>query len=129
MKPYKKITATEAYKEYLIARQTIIDSAKGFKPDWKDNEQVKYSVSYDYYKNKYFINEQGNYQDFGVIYFATEEDAEASRKIFPNEWEMLRVWGQRREKLNLEAVALLFLKHLMAKSLLSIERATGYMEI
>jgi|LSQX01.1.fsa_nt_gb hypothetical protein len=95
MKPYKKITATEAYKEYLIARQTIIDSAKGFKPDWKDNEQVKYSVSYDYYKNKYFINEQGNYQDFGVIYFATEEDAEASLKNFPNEWEILREWGQR----------------------------------
>lgn len=85
----------KSYLEYLIARQTVIDSAKGFKPDWKDNEQVKYSVSYDYYKNKYFINEQGNYQDFGVIYFATEEDAEASLKNFPNEWEILREWGQR----------------------------------
>lgn len=36
----------EAYIDYLLAREVIKEDARGFKPNWKDDDQPKFSLSY-----------------------------------------------------------------------------------
>lgn len=38
----------KTYKEYLLAKQVLLDDAKGFVPDWKNFNQAKFEVFYDH---------------------------------------------------------------------------------
>ena len=72
--------STNPYCNKLTAIATLMDIAnyynKGWKPDWNNDEELKYYIAFDYYYNihrvKNFARLDGN-----IIYFAHEEDAQA----------------------------------------------------
>lgn len=75
-----------AYRDKLIAQQVIEDDAKGFKPEWGDEEQEKYYGYYAHRHNSLHSECDYVYQRQGVIYFKTEEDIEESFKKHRTEW-------------------------------------------
>lgn len=82
------LTKEEAEKDIARnkARETLKQDTKGFKPEWKDWHQDKYSAFWrvdtgelDYsYENNAIENR---------IYFASKEDIEASIKVHEKEWK------------------------------------------
>ena len=92
-------TEEEAEKavEWLKARKVLFDDAKGFKPDWRNTEQFKWSVYYvpgedeDEDEDKeglYSTNINTAVNDIPGPYFATREDAEKSIKAHKKEWKI-----------------------------------------
>lgn len=81
-------TKEEAKKviEKLEAYEVIRRDAKGFKPDWWDDEQDKWSGIYNHYDEKLESTRSLSYRDVGQIYFASREDVEASFKEHRKEW-------------------------------------------
>lgn len=76
----------QKHRDYLIALQTIKGDAKGFVPDWKDKDQLKYYGLYDHSDDSFdwwFSNLSKNQ---GAIYFKTKEDIEESFKKHRKEW-------------------------------------------
>lgn len=84
------IAVTKKESEREIARckaKVIIErDTKGFKPDWVDGDP-KYEVYYDHDENTLSIECYCYYCSHEDLWFATEEDAEASIKAHPNEWK------------------------------------------
>lgn len=91
-------TEDEAKKavEWLKARKVLFDDAKGFKPNWKDEKERKWSVYLDWGWTEEdgcrFEGLDADYDVFEVYgpgpYFATKEDAEASIKAHKKEWKV-----------------------------------------
>lgn len=81
----------EEYLEYLKAKAIIKQDTKGFKPNWNDTKQIKYSCSYDedrftgYGCVKPVIDETSTKMG-ALIYFKSKEDIEESLKKHPEEW-------------------------------------------
>ena len=81
----------EKYLEYLTAKTIIKQDTKGFKPNWNDTKQIKYSCSYDedrftgYGCVKPVIDETSTKMG-ALIYFKSKEDIEESLKKHPEEW-------------------------------------------
>lgn len=82
-------TKEEAEKavEWLKAFKTLRDDAKGFKPDWSDPDQDKFSVFYDH-TDKYFGTIEHCDTQAELIVFAAEADAKESIKAHPHEWKV-----------------------------------------
>ena len=80
-------TEEEAQKaaEWLRAFAILRDDTKGFKPDWKDDDQKKWSVEYGH-DGVQLIAECYRFTQNGVIYFATAEDAEKSIETHERQW-------------------------------------------
>ena len=80
-------TEKEANKavNWLKAFAVLRDDAKGFKPDWEDSNQDKWYVLYNHSKKELTTSliwtQQGE-----ALYFATQEDADASIKNHEHEW-------------------------------------------
>lgn len=72
----------EKMKAYQILRQ----DTKGFKPDWKNYEQEKWSAYYDYENGEFHSVVSYGCLIIGDIYFATADDARASIKAHRKEW-------------------------------------------
>lgn len=85
----------EEYRNYLVALQIIKDDAKGFVPDWKDKNQIKYYGFYNH--DDSFLNwSNASYSRIqGVIYFETVKDIKESFKKHRKEW--LTVLGVENE--------------------------------
>lgn len=83
---FKTEEETSKRVEYLIALQTIKDDAKGFVPDWKNDNQLKYCGFYHYVKNDFVYDYGCSVQVQGAIYFKTKEDIEESFKKHRKEW-------------------------------------------
>lgn len=78
----------EQLLEWLKARKTLLDDAKGFEPDWFNNEQYKYYLSYDTEEHRFEID-FCRYVVCGYdIYFETEEEAKKSLKEHEAEWRI-----------------------------------------
>jgi hypothetical protein len=76
------------YKEYNIARQVLLDDAKGGK--WK-KRVVNFYVYYDYDMKKWIVGyDIEGMQTIGAIYFQDEEDAEESLKEHKEQWDIVR---------------------------------------
>ena len=64
----------------ISAIVTLLDIAnyynKGWKPDWNNNEELKYYITFDYYYNIYRVKNLAR-MDGNIIYFAHEEDAQS----------------------------------------------------
>ena len=64
----------------LLCIARLIDIAnyynKGWKPDWNNNEELKYYIAFDYYYNIYRVLNLASI-DGNIIYFAHEEDAQS----------------------------------------------------
>ena len=75
----------EKYLAYLKAKEVIKKDAKGFKPDWNDDE-TKYSGYWDYFYEKFNSTSTCLVKDT-TIYFKSEEDIKESFEKHPEEWE------------------------------------------
>lgn len=80
-------TEEEAKKaaEWLKAFTTLRDDTKGFEPDWKNETQKKWYVSYNHFHGKFYTEWCIGYQSSTII-FATAEDALESTKKHEREW-------------------------------------------
>lgn len=87
---FKTEEEAEAYKEYLLAKQVLLDDAKGFVPDWKNFNQAKFEVFYDHGGKTLDYLEAGDCQTIGAIYFETEEDIRESFEKHKDQWEIVR---------------------------------------
>lgn len=94
---FKTEKEAEAAVKYLKALATVRDDAKGFTPDWnKPDEQSRWVVCFVHKslppKLEVVYDNNLDYQFnsiFGLPYFRTENDAEASIKKHRKEWETI----------------------------------------
>ena len=80
-------TEGEAQKtaDWLKAFTILRDDTKGFKPNWKNENQKKWLVTYSHEDGTVSPNYCYNTQE-SVIYFATQDDAEESIKAHERQW-------------------------------------------
>lgn len=77
----------EKHLEWLKARAVLIQDAKDFKPDWKDWDERKWCVEYNYINNCFYaIYTTGH--NFGAVHFKSREDANGSIKTHEKEWKI-----------------------------------------
>ena len=84
---------------YLKAKAIIKQDTKGFKPNWNDTKQIKYSCSYDEDRFTGYgcvkpVIEKTNTKMGALIYFKSEEDIEESLKKHPEEWRKYLFYEQ-----------------------------------
>lgn len=85
---FKTEEEAKAYKEYIIARQVLLDDAKGGK--WKKDEMIFYAY-YDHDIDEWIVDSDiDNIQTPGVIYFQNREDVRKSLKNHKEQWEIVR---------------------------------------
>ena len=78
----------EAKLEYDIARQVLLDDAKGGK--WKKNGANLYAY-YDHDIDEWVpYNDIDNIQTIGAIYFQDEKDIKKSLKVHKEQWQIVR---------------------------------------
>lgn len=78
----------EQFIEWLKARKILLDDAKGFEPDWFNNEQCKWYLLYDANDHKFEIYYCRNRTDGYTVYFEEEDDVKASLKEHEAEWRI-----------------------------------------
>lgn len=89
----------EKYLEYRKAKTIIKQDTKGFKPDWWDKKQIKYSGSYQddpftgYGCVKLAIKESSTTME-SLVYFKSKKDIEESFKKHPEEWRKYLFYEQ-----------------------------------
>lgn len=89
----------EKYLEYLKAKAIIKQDTKGFKPDWWNKKQIKYSGSYQddpftgYGCVKLAIKESSTTME-SLVYFKSKKDIEESFKKHPEEWRAYLTYEQ-----------------------------------
>jgi hypothetical protein len=78
----------ENYKDYLLAKQTLKNDAKGFVPNWNNPFEAKWLV----YLNGLLKTEDNyNAKDMNLA-FATKEDAQESMYKHEKEWQIVLNW-------------------------------------
>lgn len=84
---------------YLKAKAVIKQDTKGFKPNWADEEQTKYSCSYD--EDRFTghgcvkpVIEKTSTKMGALIYFKSKEDIKESLKKHPEEWRKYLFYEQ-----------------------------------
>ena len=83
----------EKYLEFLQARAVIKQDTKGFKPNWADEEQTKYSGCWKWLSTKLDYTYNTTYKG-STIYFKSSEDIEESFKKHPEEWKTYLTYEQ-----------------------------------
>lgn len=80
-------TEEEAQKasDWLKASAILRGDTKGFKPDWEDENQKKWLVTYNHEDGTVSPNYCYNTQE-SVLYFANKDDAEESIKAHERQW-------------------------------------------
>ena len=78
----------------MKAKQILLHDTKGFKPNWCDLHEDRFSVVFSLFCGErdkshlgYLTVANSQYVISHEIYFATQADAEASIKAHPNEWK------------------------------------------
>lgn len=82
---FKTEEETRKASDWLKAFTVLRDDTKGFKPDWKNETQKKWYVSYNHFHGKFYTEWCIGYQSSTII-FATAEDALESTKKHEREW-------------------------------------------
>lgn len=88
-------TQEEAEKriEYLKAKTVIKEDRKGFKPNWQDEDEYKYSAYWSNRRNK--PEYDADYMEKEpTIMFKSQNDIEESFKKHPEEWETYLTYEQ-----------------------------------
>ena len=96
---FKTEEEAEKYLEYLKAKTVIKQDTKGFKPNWNDTKQIKYSCSYDEDRFTGYgcvkpVIEKTSTKMGALIYFKSEEDIKESLKKHPEEWRKYLFYEQ-----------------------------------
>ena len=71
--------------EWIKAFAILRDDTKGFKANWEDGSQLRWGVEYNYDTNRLSVYLTFGIQ-CGVLYFATQDDAEESIKAHERQW-------------------------------------------
>ena len=84
---------------YLKAKAIVKQDTKGFKPNWNDTKQIKYSCSYDEDRFTGYgcvkpVIEKTSTKMGALIYFKSEEDIKESLKKHPEEWRKYLFYEQ-----------------------------------
>lgn len=81
-------TKEETEKELARRKAYVIlkEDTKGFKPNWKNNDEEKYHVLYSHDLGRFSIGWNRQLNGGEKLYFATEEDAEASIEAHRQLW-------------------------------------------
>ena len=74
------------YLKYLKAKTIIKQDAKGFKPEWNNGWQLKFSGYWNCNKNEAVVTWTISNKS-SEIYFSSREDVEESFKKHPEEWK------------------------------------------
>jgi hypothetical protein len=89
----------EEYLAYLKAKAIIKQDTKGFKPNWNDTKQIKYSCFYD--EDRFTGHgcvkpaiEETSTKMGALIYFKSEDDIKESLKKHPEEWRKYLFYEQ-----------------------------------
>ena len=83
----------EKYLEYLEAKEVIKQDAKGFKPDWSDEEQPKH-YGYCHAESKRLWRDTEYTEKGSTIYFRSIKDIEESLENHPEEWKTYLTYEQ-----------------------------------
>lgn len=83
----------EKYLEYLKAKVIIKEDAKGFKPDWDDEEEDKFFGYWDFKQEKVDYS-LVFYIKRADIYFKTLKDIKESLEKHPIEWKTYLTYEQ-----------------------------------
>ena len=97
---FETIEEAEKYLAYLKAKTIIKEDAKGFKPNWNDNSEIKYFGYLHFEKIEFGIVAKEN--KFGrermnkttTIYFQSEEDIKDSFEKHYKEWNTYLTYEQ-----------------------------------
>ena len=90
----------EDYLKYLKATAIIKQDAKGFKPDWVNNSEIKYFGYLHFEKIEFGIAVKENkfsrerMNKTTTIYFQSEEDIKDSLEKHPEEWRVYLTYEQ-----------------------------------
>lgn len=86
---YRTREEAERAVEWLKARKVLYDDAKGFRPNWKDEQERKWSVVWVWRGINGLVIDFKTSETHGYgPYFATAEDARASIKAHEREWKI-----------------------------------------
>lgn len=96
---FESRSPAEKYLEYLKAKAIIKQDTNGFKPNWNDTKQIKYSCSYDEDRFTGYgcvkpVIEKTSTKMGALIYFKSEEDIKKSLKKHPEEWRKYLFYEQ-----------------------------------
>jgi hypothetical protein len=96
---FKTKEEAEKYLKYLKAKAIIKQDTNGFKPNWNDTKQIKYSCSYDEDRFTGYgcvkpVIEKTSTKMGALIYFKSEEDIKKSLKKHPKEWNAYLTYEQ-----------------------------------
>lgn len=96
---FKTEEEAEEYLEFLKAKEVIKQDTKGFKPNWNDTKQIKYSCFYD--EDRFTghrcvkpVIEKTSTKMGALIYFKSEEDIKESLEKHPEEWRTYLFYEQ-----------------------------------
>lgn len=84
---FKTKEEAEKSANWLKAFTILRDDTKGFKANWEDGSQLRWGVEYNYDTNRLSVYLTFGIQN-GVIYFATQDGAEASIEAHEREWKI-----------------------------------------
>ena len=85
----------EKYLEYLKAKVIIKEDAKGFKPDWDDEDEPKYMGRYSCISGKTVYDFYQTYHNsYGTIFFKTTGDIKESFEKHHEEWKTYLTYEQ-----------------------------------
>lgn len=85
---YGTETEAETHREYLLARQVLLDDAEGGK--WKKNGS-NYCAYYDYEEDEWAYDDTlESTQTIGIIYFQNPDDIKKSLEKHKEQWEIVR---------------------------------------
>lgn len=83
----------EEHLAYLKAKVVVKEDTNGFIPDWNDESQLKFSVSYDY-KNRKMVYNQSDMIEHIPIYFSNQIALQESLLKHQEEWRKLFIGEQ-----------------------------------
>ena len=91
---FKTVEKTKKYLEYLKAKAIIKKDAKGFKPDWNNEDENRYRGSWDLKKDTtIWMYESGAFKE-PLIFFKSVKDIKESFEKHPNEWRTYLTYEQ-----------------------------------
>lgn len=85
---FKTREEAERFLEWLKARKVLLDDAKGFEPDWFDDDQRKWYLIYDTEDHEFDTDWSWCALENYGIYFETEEEVQKSLKEHEAEWRI-----------------------------------------
>lgn len=90
---FKTQKEAEKYIDYLKAKTILKEDTKGFKPNWRDEDEYKYSA---YWSNRRNKPEYDAYcmEKEPTIMFKSKNDIEESFKKHPEEWKTYLTYEQ-----------------------------------